>query len=53
MLTLMENQWNELESKVRRNQQENESESQQKPDIDPFVEEALKLVGEDLLQIKD
>lgn len=53
MLTLMENQWNELESKVRQEEQVSNPQLEQKPETDPFIEEALKLVGEDLLQIKD
>ena len=53
MLTLMENQWDEMVSKRKQDQPEIESDAEQKPDADPFVDEALKLVGEELLQIKD
>ncbi|RKD23214.1 DNA polymerase III subunit gamma/tau [Ammoniphilus oxalaticus] len=53
MLTLMENQWKEIASELKSEQGQERETSEQREDADPFLEEALKLVGEELLEIKD
>jgi DNA polymerase III subunit gamma/tau len=48
LLTLMENQWLNLEEEIKGN-----ASHQAGKESDPFLEEALKLVGEQLLEVKD
>jgi DNA polymerase III subunit gamma/tau len=48
LLTLMENQWTDLAEETK-----GSSAEQKGKESDPFLEEALKLVGEQLLEVKD
>ncbi len=53
LLTLMENQWQEISSQFEQGSGSEKKEAEQDSLTDPFVDEAIKLVGEGLLQIKD
>lgn len=53
LLTLMENQWQEISSQFEQGSGSKKVEAEQEPLSDPFIDEAIKLVGEGLLQIKD
>ncbi|WCK54602.1 DNA polymerase III subunit gamma/tau [Aneurinibacillus sp. Ricciae_BoGa-3] len=54
LYTLMENQWREISGSVTPStEQEVSEEKKEEPSSDPLIEEALKLVGEDLVRIID
>jgi DNA polymerase III subunit gamma/tau len=52
LLTLMENQWEVIEEEQKK-QTGGPEVGEKQAQVDPFLEEARKLVGESLLQIKD
>ncbi|WP_134702239.1 DNA polymerase III subunit gamma/tau [Ammoniphilus sp. YIM 78166] len=52
LLTLMENQWQEIQAYVSPEPVQQQAQPKQ-VESDPFLEEAIKLVGEDLIHIKD
>jgi DNA polymerase-3 subunit gamma/tau len=56
MLTLMENQWAEIEEKLGQQEKHKSADNRVEPESaqeDPFISEARKLVGENLLKIND
>ncbi|MFT9850221.1 DNA polymerase III subunit gamma/tau [Aneurinibacillus sp. REN35] len=53
LFTLMENQWKEIEASVGPSKQENQTDVETEPQAEPVVEEAMKLFGEELVDIKD
>lgn len=53
LFTLMENQWKEIEASVGPSNQENQTAVEAEPQAEPVVEEAMKLFGEELVDIKD
>lgn len=53
LLTLMENQWQEIEANTTQAGGSKQSPNEKKEETDPFLAEAIKLVGEDLIHIKD
>jgi DNA polymerase-3 subunit gamma/tau len=53
LFTLMENQWKEISDSVSLNQGEEEQKEEAEPQSEPVVEEAVKLFGEELVDIKD
>jgi DNA polymerase III subunit gamma/tau len=53
LYTLMENQWREISGPLAASPEEISEEKKEEPSSEPLVEEALKLVGEDLVRIID
>ncbi|RXT08975.1 DNA polymerase III subunit gamma/tau [Ammoniphilus sp. CFH 90114] len=53
LLTLMENQWQEIEATTRSTGASEPQGEENKEESDPFLDEAIKLVGEHLIHIKD
>ncbi|WP_252315158.1 DNA polymerase III subunit gamma/tau [Sinobaca sp. H24] len=51
-VTLLNQQWEKVKQEYK-NRQPASEEKESEPEKDPFVDEAIKLVGEDLLEIKD
>lgn len=51
-VTLLNQQWEKVKQEYKSRQPASE-EQEKEPEKDPFVDEAMKLVGEDLLEIKD
>ncbi|MBN6187358.1 DNA polymerase III subunit gamma/tau [Aneurinibacillus sp. BA2021] len=53
LFTLMENQWKEIEASVGSSSQEDHAPAEAEPQSEAVVEEAMKLFGEELVDIKD